>query len=80
MAGGPVNRNVDPKAIRVNNSLATVFSLINSMVGSTMLVLPILFTNAGLVTATMIMIISGVISCKTCCIFIKHLKEKEFDV
>jgi hypothetical protein len=38
-----VDENADPKSLRVNSSMTTVFSLINSMIGGTMLLMPTLF-------------------------------------
>lgn len=44
-----------------------------------MLVLPILFYYNGLIGATLNMTITGIISCKTCMMYIDHLKPKEQD-
>ena len=50
------------------------------MVGGSMLVLPLLFSSSGIIISTIIMIISGIFSWKTCSIYTEHLKEKEMDI
>lgn len=42
MGGAVLADGVDPMSIRTNSSMNTVFSLVNSMVGGTMLLFPVL--------------------------------------
>jgi amino acid permease len=45
-----------------------------------MLTLPLLFRDSGLITSTIILVLSGMISRKTCDIYIQHLAEGEHDI
>lgn len=56
-----------------NSSTSTIFALVNSMIGGTMLTLPLLFRDAGIVTSAIVLVLSGIISRKTCNIYIQHL-------
>jgi sodium-coupled neutral amino acid transporter 9 len=58
----------------------TIFALVNSMIGGTMLTLPLLFRDSGIITSWIILVISGYISRKTCDIYIKHLAHDEDDI
>lgn len=60
-----------------NPSWRTTFALINSMIGGTMLTLPILFREAGIGIGVIVLIISGWISYKTCSLYVIHMSEKE---
>lgn len=60
-----IDENVDPLSLRVNSSLTTIFSLVNSMIGGTILLLPSLFMECGIIVSEIILIISGFISYKT---------------
>jgi len=53
--------------------------MVNQMVGGTMLVLPLLFTDNGLIGGFINMGITGLISMWANVIYIDHLKPKEFD-
>lgn len=75
-----IDENVDPMSLRVNSSLTTIFSLVNSMIGGTMLLLPALFKSCGIVVSEIILIISGFISYKTVDMYSVHMKDKEFDI
>lgn len=49
------------------------------MIGGTMLALPILYTNVGILAGVMIFLVLGVISMKTNLIYVDHLLDKEID-
>lgn len=75
-----IDDNIDPLSLRVNSSLTTIFSLVNSMIGGTMLLLPSLFKECGIIVSEIILIISGFISYKTVDMYSVHMKDKEFDI
>lgn len=50
------------------------------MIGGTMLTMPILFLNSGIIAGVIVLLISGYISYKTCRIYVIHLGEKDNDV
>lgn len=60
---------------RVNPSTTTVLAMFNSMVGGAMLTMPILFRTAGMVTSSVVLIISGLISYATCRIYVIHMSD-----
>lgn len=60
---------------RVNPSSTTVLAMFNSMVGGAMLTMPILFRTAGMVTSSVVLIISGLISYATCRIYVIHMSD-----
>ena len=74
------DENADPKTYQVNSSVTTVFSLINSMIGGTMLLLPSLFSEAGIIVSEIILLISGYISYKTVVLYATHMKDNEIDM
>lgn len=65
---------------RANTSTTTVLAMFNSMVGGAMLTMPILFRSAGMVTSSIVLIISGFISFATCRIYVVHMSEEDKDV
>lgn len=60
---------------RVNPSSTTVLAMFNSVVGGAMLTMPILFRTAGMVTSSVVLIISGLISYATCRIYVIHMSD-----
>jgi amino acid permease len=60
-----------------NSSWTTIFSLVNTMIGGAMLTLPLLFRTSGVLTGILVLLISGVISYKTCMLYILHMAEEE---
>ncbi|EGR33213.1 transmembrane amino acid transporter protein, putative [Ichthyophthirius multifiliis] len=74
------NPNNDPQSIQKNSTFSTLFSMLNTMVGGTILLLPVLFQKAGIILSVIIVSISGYISYKTCDVYMQHLKYKEKDV
>lgn len=50
------------------------------MVGSSIMVFPIIFISGGIVTAFIIMLIIGLISMKTCLLEIEHFRPNEIDL
>lgn len=81
MGGGPAfDRNADPSTYQINSTMSTVFSLLNSMIGGTMLFLPLYFNSTGFISSTVVMVIMSLISYKTCDVYIQHMKKSEFDI
>ena len=74
------NPDVDPSLIQINTTFNTIFSMTNTMVGGTILLLPVLFEKAGIILSIIVVFVSGFISYKTCDVYIQHLKYKEKDV
>lgn len=66
---------MDGQVERVNPSSTTVLAMFNSMVGGAMLTMPILFRTAGMVTSSVVLIISGLISYATCRIYVIHMSD-----
>jgi sodium-coupled neutral amino acid transporter 9 len=65
---------------QTNSSITTIFTLINSMIGGAMLTFPVLFQKAGIFTGILVLIVSSIISYKTCRIYVMHLSSKDNDV
>ena len=63
-----------------NSSMSTIFALVNSMIGGTMLTMPILFLKSGIVTGILVLLVSGFVSYKTCRIYVTHLAKGDNDV
>lgn len=59
----------------LNPSWRTICAMVNSMIGGTMLTLPILFRESGLATGIVILLISGIISYKTCSLYVIHMSD-----
>lgn len=49
-----------------NSSLKTIFSVSNTMIGSSIMILPLVYQNGGLFTSILTMLIIGAIAMKTC--------------
>ena len=62
-----------------NSSFKTIFNLSNCMVGSSIVVFPLIFSTSGVVTSLLVLIFMGVITCKTCLLEIVHFKVQELD-
>jgi sodium-coupled neutral amino acid transporter 9 len=56
-------------------SIATIFSIWNTMVGSTLLAIPWGFRQSGIVLGCIVFFIVGFISYYTCCLVVKHSKN-----
>jgi amino acid permease len=65
---------------RINSSTTTVLAMFNSMVGGAMLTMPILFRSSGMITGSIILIMSGIISYVTCRIYVIHMADEDKDV
>jgi amino acid permease len=63
-----------------NSSITTIFTLINSMIGGAMLTFPVLFQKAGILTGIIVLLVSCMISYKTCRIYVMHLAPNDRDV
>lgn len=66
--------------LKKNSSIKTIFNLTNTMVGSSIVVLPNLFQSSGVITSLIVLIVIGLISCKTCILEISHFKIDEVDL
>lgn len=64
----------------MRSSKATISALVNTMIGGTMLTIPILFRESGVVTGLLILLVSGVISYLTCELYILHMGEKDASI
>ncbi|CAK62184.1 unnamed protein product (macronuclear) [Paramecium tetraurelia] len=64
---------------KTQSSVQTIVGIVNSMVGSLCLVLPLVFLNYGVISCTVIMIILGFVQYNTCSLLILHLKDQEVD-
>ena len=62
-----------------NSSIKTIFTITNSMMGSALVVFPLIFSTSGLVTSLIVLCFVGAISCKTCLLEIIHFKMSELD-
>jgi len=62
-----------------NSSIKTVFTIANTMVGSAIVVFPLIFATSGLLTSLIVLCLVGAISCKTCLLEIIHFKMSEMD-
>lgn len=56
-------------------SLAAIFSIWNTMVGSTFLTIPWGFRQSGIVLGCIIFFLVGIVSYYTCCLVVKHAKN-----
>lgn len=63
-----------------NSSITTIFTLLNSMIGGAMLTFPVLFQKAGIFTGILVLVVSSIISFKTCRIYVMHLSPSDNDV
>jgi sodium-coupled neutral amino acid transporter 9 len=61
-------------------SLGVVLSLINAMIGSIILVLPLLFLQSGVASASIVVVVIGGLSCYSCSLFLQHLLPNEADI
>lgn len=62
-----------------NSSIKTIFTIANTMVGSAIVVFPLIFSTSGLLTSLIVLLFVGAISCKTCLLEIVHFKMSEMD-
>jgi amino acid permease len=54
--------------------------MFNSMVGGAMLTMPILFKTSGILTGSIVLVVSGLISFLTCRIYVIHMADEDKDV
>jgi sodium-coupled neutral amino acid transporter 9 len=69
-------------ALKENSKLSRVeviFSLVNSMIGGTILILPLLFRKQGYFASIVTSLLMGLASYKTACIYIENLEESDRD-
>lgn len=62
-----------------NSSIKTILTIANTMVGSAIVVFPLIFSTSGLMTSLIVLAFVGVVSCKTCSLEIIHFKMSELD-
>lgn len=65
---------------RPNSSGTTVLAMLNNMLGGAMLSFPILFKKTGLISSTLVLLLSGIISFVTCRVYVLHGGEEDKDV
>jgi len=65
---------------RESSSFFTIFSVVNTTIGSGCLVLPVIFNDCGVITCLIILFVVAVISVKTCELVVMHVKESEEDL
>ena len=63
-----------------NSSLKTILSISNNMIGSSVLIFPLVFMKYGIINSTLVLILMGCISCETCLLEIRHVKMNEVDL
>jgi sodium-coupled neutral amino acid transporter 9 len=57
-----------------------IFSMTNNMVGGSLLIFPILFYDAGLITSVLCCLIYAAVNFKSSKIYLQHFKNKEPDI
>lgn len=62
------------------SSWTTIINLSNNMIGSSILIFPLIFNEFGIVNAVCMLVVIMLISCKTCLLQIKHVKCNELDL
>jgi len=62
----------DPE--QISSSIA-IFGLVNGMIGTLVLILPILALHAGYISTLFIIIITGFFSYFSCYLYLKHLGD-----
>jgi sodium-coupled neutral amino acid transporter 9 len=62
-----------------NGPLAVLFALVSSMLGGTILAIPLLFLQTGLVNGLLVMLVVGFVSWKTCSLYVIHSTKREDD-
>eukprot|EP00827_Trimyema_finlayi_P003423 TRINITY_DN3146_c0_g1_i1.p3 TRINITY_DN3146_c0_g1~~TRINITY_DN3146_c0_g1_i1.p3 ORF type:complete len:106 (-),score=38.31 TRINITY_DN3146_c0_g1_i1:10-294(-) len=65
---------------RKNDSLKTILSVANTMVGSSLVFFPGVFQTNGILTSVIVMIIIAIASCQTCKLLVFHFKQTEGDL
>lgn len=60
-----------------DSSVKTVTSLANTMIGSAIIIYPILFVKDGMVGSSIIMVIIGIIQYITCRLLVVHCRPEE---
>lgn len=59
-----------------SDGISTIASLVNTMVGGTILALPILFRDAGIIDGLILLTISGTFAYKTCVLYAMHMSDR----
>lgn len=60
--------------------MSTILAMFNNMLGPAILSLPLIFRDDGLLSGTMVMVVSALISFVTCRIYVLHCTEEEVDI
>ena len=66
---------LEPEEEKKRGSITLIFSIWNTMMGSSLLALPWGFTNSGFIFGLIIIFIIGALCCYTCLLILKHGKE-----
>ena len=70
----------ESEAPKGTSSSQTVFGIVNSIVGSAILILPNLAMEAGILNIVVISLVVGLVSYHTCNIFVIHFRKDEHDL
>lgn len=66
-------------ALRTQSSLTTAFTVTNSMIGTSILIMPLNFIQSGVITSIIALLVVGFLSFKTSGIIIHYSKRGEYD-
>lgn len=61
-------------------SFKTIFAVINSILGSSILILPTLMKETGMITNLIVSFVIGLLSYHTCELYVIHVKDDEHDL
>ena len=68
------------EVVRNHSSFKTISAILNSMLGGALLTLPVLFKSAGLLSSSIVLLMSAIISFITCRIYTFHAIDEDKDV
>lgn len=63
-----------------NSSFKTILNISNNMIGTSILIFPLVFLNYGLINSIIILVIMAYISCEMCLLENRHVKMDEMDL
>lgn len=63
-----------------NSSFKTILNVSNNMIGTSVLIFPLVFMRYGIINAACVLILMAIISCETCLLQIRHVKINEMDL
>ena len=65
---------------RCNTSIKTILTTSNTMLGSSTLIIPVIFSEVGMITGILVLIVMAVVNYTTANILMRHGKSKEEDL